>query len=155
MALQKWIIKSQDDVGRVLGNMIGTVIDNWTEGPYQVVVEPYVYARTIPQNNLYWKWMGVVVDWMRSRGSDVANDEDTAKRHASAFFQERFLGTETPKVGKWECDPQLISTKSLSTGDMFSYMEKVHAWCMNAGLTLPVPEESQYKKLRDKNDGQD
>lgn len=153
--MQKWIIKSQDDVGRVLGNMIGTVTDNWLEGPYQVTVEPYIYARTIPQNDLYWLWMGVVVKWLRSRGDKVAKDDKTAKRHASAFFQERFLGTETPEIGRWECQAQLISTKSLGVGEMQNYMEKVNAWCMNAGVTLPVPEESQYKKLRDKNDGQD
>lgn len=149
--MQKWIIKAQSDISKVLSNAGDALAFNWTEGPYQVVIEPYVYARTISQNNLYWKWMECVVGWMRKQGYDIANDNDTAKRHASLFFQKRFLGAEEVKVGRWECEAQVMSTKSLNTAEMFDYMEKVHAWCINAGFTLPVPEDSQFKKLRDKN----
>jgi hypothetical protein len=151
--MQKWIIRSKESIDYVLNSVAETLKHNYLGDVYEVVIQPYVYARTISQNSLYYAWMGKVVQWMRKKGYEVPDDNEKAKEVASMFFKKRFLGTETYKLGRWELEDQVRGTSSLSAGEMYAYMEKVHAWCINAGIRLPLPQDSEFYENRERNDG--
>jgi len=101
-------------------------------------------TRSLNQNGLYWQWMGLQAKHFSKNGSSFDKDD------MHDMMRHKFLGYEDRRIGKTIISNQLKSTTKLSKGEMFEYMEKVDAWSVDMGLRLPIPEESEYKDILDK-----
>ena len=99
--------------------------------------------RSLSQNALYWMWMKEIANFINARkGTDFSDDEIHIK------MKHDFLGYEPErKIGTAVIPVQLKSTKNLTKGDMFHYMQQIDAWAAGISLYLPRPEDSDYEKL--------
>jgi hypothetical protein len=94
-----------------------------------VEIKQKTHRRTISQNSLYWKWIGVIAD-------DTGNDADTLHE----FFKGKFLPPMEKQVGN-EAFLYRTTTK-LPIEDMSAYMTRVQAFAgAELGIMLPQPEE--------------
>ena len=71
-------------------------------------------------------------------------DEEEMK----AIVKYRFLGTESIKAGKIMIENQLRHTSKLKRGEMYHFMEQVNQWCLDLGLNLTVPDDSEFMQIR-------
>ena len=95
-----------------------------------VEIKKKTHRRTISQNSLYWKWIGIIAD-------DTGNDADTVHE----FFKGKFLPPIEKRVGNWVV--QYRTTTKLEIEDMSAYMIRVQAFAgAELGIMLPQPEES-------------
>tara|TARA_R110002020_G_scaffold292877_1_gene508307 strand:- start:1169 stop:1576 length:408 start_codon:yes stop_codon:yes gene_type:complete len=101
-------------------------------------------SRTLNQNGLYWQWMTKMAKYFSDEKKFTKDDIHDLMRH-------KFLGYEDRVINNTVIAHQLKSTTACLTGEMFAYMEKVDAWSADMGCLLPIPEESEYKELLDKN----
>ena len=98
--------------------------------PWDVTVEPHKKKRTLNQNALYHKWVGIIAEYTGHEHDEL---HEALKR---MFLPPRFIdvGGATVEVRR--------STTKLSTQEMSAYMEQVYAMASSTlGLFLPVPEE--------------
>ena len=94
-----------------------------------VEIKQRTHRRTISQNSLYWKWVGIIAD-------DTGNDADTLHE----FFKGKFLPPIEKQVGNWAF--QYRTTTKLEIEDMSAYMTRVQAFAgAELGIMLPLPEE--------------
>ena len=94
-----------------------------------VEIKPRPPRRTISQNSLYWKWVGIIAD-------DTGNDAATLHE----FFKGKFLPPIEKQVGN-EAFLYRTTTK-LPIEDMSAYMSRVQAFAgAELGIMLPLPEE--------------
>jgi hypothetical protein len=59
----------------------------------------------------------------------------------------KFLGTEDIEVSKTTIPAQVRRTSTLDRGEMLYFMEQVEAWCIDLGVKLTKPQNSEYSKL--------
>lgn len=111
--------------------------------PVLVEVAPYKPKRSLPQNNLYWKWLGA----MAKHFSRTAPPFDSEQMHDLCRF--KFLGVENRLIGTTEIKGQLVSTKSLDTHGMSEYMTQVEAWAAEHGCLLPSLACKEYETYRE------
>jgi hypothetical protein len=102
--------------------------------------------RSLSQNALYWQWMTVIADSINKR-----NKTDFKPNEIHIRMKHQFLGYDLgKKIGNIEIPPQLLSTSNLTKGQMFHYMDQIDAYCAELGILLPVPADSVYNELREK-----
>jgi len=136
-----------DDGGRIAQRL--GVIENrlhamwdFTAAAAVVTVKPYVDRRTRAQNNLYWRWLGILA---RDLSSPVARH---TKDDMHDMLRHKYLGYEDVQIGD-ELVSRLISTTRLQKQEMSEYMQKVEAWSTDMGVILPVPADNEYAKYRE------
>ncbi len=103
--------------------------------------------RSINQNDLYWMWLGEIVDQTNAR-----LDEGTTsfiKEEMHEWLCEEFLGYETRTVGRKEITT-LRGTSKLLKGEMYFYMQQVDAFAHSKGFKLTIPDDSEYMKLKER-----
>ena len=140
--MQYWIIKNREDVERVL-----SYIKDWANGydfekPLTLVPKPYTNPRSLSQNALLHKWFQEMADYFSSRGVEI--DAEKAK----SLMKHKFLGTEDIVINKTVIQGQLKQTSKLDKGDMQLFMDLVYNWAVDHGVTLSIPEDSEYMRLR-------
>ncbi len=97
--------------------------------PWSIIVEPYRKKRSLSQNALYWRWIGL-----------VAQETGNANDDVHEAFKAKFCPPRTIKMGDDERD--IRSTAKLTTADMQAYMDAVYAFVTTElGMLLPIPEE--------------
>ena len=114
------------------------------------VVQIKAGGRSLEQNALFHVWCREFAAEQTKRGKTL--NEATVK----IWWKHRFLGVEDVQYGSKVLKDQLRHTDDLSVGEMFHFMEQ--CWEYSAtefGVYLPIPEDSHYKKTREKQNGQD
>lgn len=97
--------------------------------PWQVTIEPKTKKRTLNQNALYWKWVGLIAD-------ATGNDNDDVHEALKA----KFLTPRTIDLGGEQ--REIRSTAKQDKAAMTAFMDKVYAFATSElGLYLPTPEE--------------
>ena len=138
-----WMIDRKNQIDEVLNNFRTWALGNWDwSKPLAFQAKPYEGSRSLSQNALFHVWMKEVRDHFIERTPDVTEE------HWKIFFKTEYLGTETIKAGKIVHENQLRHTSNLKKGEMYEFMEAVNAWCAQRGLTLPVPDSSEFMEIR-------
>tara|TARA_R110000787_G_C13201087_1_gene424047 strand:- start:199 stop:645 length:447 start_codon:yes stop_codon:yes gene_type:complete len=112
-------------------------------------VEIKAGGRSLSQNALYWEWMNHLSEYINDKKGSEFSKDDLHDR-----MRHEYLGYYPPKkIGTVELRERLKTTTNLTTGEMYHYMAQIDAWAANAiGCLLPRPEDSQYAKLKKKNE---
>lgn len=134
---------------RLTVNSIGLLIQGMWKldltKAYRVTIIPWREKRSNDQNSLYWKWMAEL-----AKQAHVNNVKFKGEVWAE-FFKKYYCPEKTVDMPLGE--PSIVkSTTKLDTGEMHHYLNQIQAWCMREGYTLTIPEDSDYKKLLDKQD---
>jgi len=118
-------IENEAQRKRVLGLIEGLNLSK----QWQVTIEPKTKKRSLSQNALYWRWVGIIAD-------ATGNDNDDVHEALKA----KFLTPRTIDIGGEQ--REIRSTAKQDKAGMTEYLNKVYAWATTElGLYLPVPEE--------------
>lgn len=105
--------------------------------------------RSIPQNDTFHMWCAEFAKAQTAKGKTL--DRETAK----LWFKHKFLGYEDVSMGTMKIKDQLRSTADLSMGEYYWFMEQVWEYAAQEfEIFLTIPNESQFKKNREKQNGQ-
>ena len=148
--MQFWLIKSGDDVRKVLADVYTKAMEHDYIKPMRVCFEEFKPTRSLNQNALSHVWYREIAKYLKGKmtwDDGTAFSEDDVKQ----MLKMKYLPTRS-KILKGKEIHVPVDTSNLPAGDMYEYMERVQQWAMDKGLTLPVPEDSQYHKMRLEND---
>jgi len=120
---------------------------------YRVSVKKWRESRTISQNSLLHKWIGELSTYLISSGRKDASPEfcKDLLKHSLLGYEKKIM-TDCVTGEKTEIS-SLRHTSNLDTGEMYHFMCLVDNWCVSIGLMLTVPESSEFKKLKDNENG--
>lgn len=99
------------------------------EKPWVIEIKRKTKKRTLSQNALYHKWVGIFA-------VETGNDHDDMHE----FFKAKWCPVKAIELAGETCE--IRSTKKLNTQEMTAYMDKVYAFIVGEfGILLPLPEE--------------
>ena len=98
--------------------------------PMKMTLAPYKKNRSLEQNALYWKWLGIIAN-------DTGHDADEIHE----FCKQKFLEPIFVEINGETHEARRTTTK-LKVDEMSSYMNRVYAWATSElGILLPLPED--------------
>lgn len=142
MVGQYWIIRAKADLPKVIDNF-KVWAEEW-DYTHPLCIKPskYTNPRSLSQNALLHVWFDTMAKHFSAK-------VDTNAEQMKSLMKYKFLGTEDVVVGKTVIEGQLRQTSKLTKGEMTQFMDQVHEWAADHGVNLPIPEESEYMKLRE------
>ena len=113
-----------------------------TNKVYRVSIKEWRESRSLSQNSLYWKWLGEI-----NKQSPLIIEDSKAK--GSELWHEVFKKYYCPvkNITNREKVLPIKSTKVLDVGEMTFYLSKVESFCIDRGLIITIPENSEYNQL--------
>ena len=102
-------------------------------------------------------WYKAICSYVISKGY-TCFDEDTGEEiplepeDIKLRMKKEILGYKRVRI-KGEVTEKVPKTSKLPKGEMYDYMNKLYHKWFDLGLILPVPEDSDYRKLQDKQNG--
>ncbi len=120
---------------------------------YRLIIKPWREKRSLNQNALSHMWYSEISDWLIRRGKDFASPEwvKDAMKHTYLGYVEREMVDVV--TGQTTAILSLRHTSDLDTGDMHFYLTQVEGWALSLGCKLTVPADSEYMKLKEKQNG--
>ena len=117
---------------------------------YRLIIKPWREKRSLNQNALSHMWYSEISDWLIRRGKDFASPKwvKDAMKHTYLGYVEREMVDVV--TGETTVIRSLRHTSDLDTGDMHFYLTQVEGWALSLGCKLTVPHDSEYQKLKDK-----
>jgi hypothetical protein len=73
---------------------------------------------------------------------------DLTEEKMKTLVKYKFLGTSDLVVGKTIIKDQVRDSSSLDTGEMLEFMDKIQNWCLDLGVQLTCPEDSEFMTLK-------
>ena len=138
-----WRIENKQRIDEVFANLKQHILETWDWAkPLALQVKPYEGKRSLDQNALLHVWIREMVAHFKPARPEL--DEEEMK----SIVKYRFLGTESIKAGKIMIENQLRHTSKLKRGEMYEFMEQVNQWCLDLGLNLTVPDDSEFMQIR-------
>lgn len=133
-------------VGKLLQEQLAT------GKPLRLEVKEWREKRSLSQNALSHMWYTEISEYLVKSGRTDATPE-WVKRN----LKKTYLGYEEVEytdfvTGTKTIELELRHTSDLDTGDMHHFMCQVEGWCAQFGLTLTIPQSSEFQALRDKQD---
>lgn len=110
-------------------------------------------ARSLSQNAISWMWYREISIWLKSKGKDFATDQWVHDAMCHTFLGHEDVMDTDVVTGVSTRRSALRGTSKLDVGEMKLYLDLVYMWCLEKGLLLTVPEDSEYKKLCDQENG--
>ena len=142
MSSQFWLVKNKEQLKEKLNFFSEWVLENWDwEKPLTWKAEAYDPKRTLDQNALMHVWMREIAEHFSVK-MPVTSDE------IKALMKYKFLGTKDIIVGRTVIANQVVETSSLKKGEMMRFMDEVYDWATDHGVRLSNPSDSEYMKLR-------
>ena len=139
-------IKSKGDVEKRLPYLLKRLNDWDYFTPLAIKFERYSDPRTISQNKLFHKWC----DQMSKHF--IKRIETATKENIKMMMKQRFLGTYDIVIGKTVIEGQVKASSKLTKGEMVHFMDNVYHWAKDNGVLLIVPEDSEYQRMKQKQD---
>tara|TARA_R100000951_G_scaffold105730_1_gene99703 strand:- start:950 stop:1393 length:444 start_codon:yes stop_codon:yes gene_type:complete len=140
---QFWLIKDRRQVKERVA-----FFQRWLETEWDfsrpIYWEPKVYRdkRTKSQNALSHAWYRELAEQFTAKGHQI--DEQEMKK----ILKNRFLGVEDVVIQNTVIPGQLKETSKLAPGEMMFYLDQVWHWAADLGITLQIPADSEYMKLK-------
>lgn len=122
-------------------------IEGWDySSPLVLKMEKYQDPRSLSQNDLFHSWCGQMSEHF------IKKIPTATKDNLKMMMKQRFLGTYDIQIGKTSIEGQVKSTASLRKGEMVNFMDQVYHWAVDNKVLLTVPEDSEYQRLKAKQD---
>ena len=141
----------------VLGKFYNMLKDEWDDFPAIIELKAMGDKRSQSQNALSHVWYKVICDHVSAKGYGFIDVDSGEKipftpEDIKDQMKKQILGVQKLRY-KDEIIEKVPNTSKLSKGDMCDYMNKLYQRCLDIGLILPIPEDSEYQKLLDKQNG--
>jgi hypothetical protein len=141
----------------VLGKFYKMLKEEWNDFPAIIELKKMEDKRSLCQNSLAEVWYKVICNDVISKGYHFT-DPDTGEKipftpeDIKYQMKKQILGSQRLEYNG-EIIEKVPETSKLSKGAMVDYMNKLYHRCLDIGLILPIPEDSEYQKLLDKQNG--
>ncbi len=131
--MTKYVIHDRAMAERVASLVAGLDLKK----PWSVEVKRYVKQRTLPANNLYWRWLSII-------GDHLGYDKD----EMHDVMREKFLPVEVVEVcGVRRKKLTSTSDPGFTTADMSAYMDRIDRFAaQELGILLPHPEDQWHEQ---------
>lgn len=110
-------------------NCIGHIQNLPERTVWDVQIREHKSKRSLQQNALYWKWLGIIGDVL---GWDAEDLHESMKQNFIGFDDK-----VDPVTGKVFQVPR--SSKKLGVKKFSEFMDKVYAFAQSENITLPEP----------------
>lgn len=104
---------------------------------YRLIIKPWKEKRSLSQNALMWLWNGDVATAVNLHSSSKLNEEDLHE-----FLKDMFCPAKPVTV--LGVTKMVKSTKLLDTEEMTFYLRRIEVWCIERGIKLRIPANSEY-----------
>ena len=141
----------------ILGKFYNMLKDEWDDFPAIIELKPMGENRSLSQNALSHVWYKAICNHINSKGYGFV-DVDTGEKipftsdDIKLEMKKQILGARRLEY-KGKITEKVPSTSKLSKAEMVDYMNKLYQRCLDIGLILPIPDDSEYQKLLDKQNG--
>jgi hypothetical protein len=159
-------VDSKYHARNILGKFYNMLKEEWDDFPAIIELKPMGEDRSLSQNALCHKWYRIIAQNLNARGvryteyydyeAEDANPDYTPETRdydeelVKEVLKFEVLGTIKIKRSNGKIIEVSKSTSNLSKGETQFYMNRVYEKAYNLGIILPIPEDSQYQKLEDK-----
>lgn len=108
---------------------------------YRLTIKEWRETRSLSQNALMWKWLTEI--------NEQAPLQCDANVSGSEMWHNVFKHYYCPKkvITNGKVNMSVKSTKMLDVGEMTHYLYKIELWCIERGIKLTIPQDSEYYKL--------
>jgi len=138
-----WLIKDPIEVKDRIKAFQAFLEKEWCwDKPVSWQVKEYKPRRSISQNDLFHVWVRDMLRHFKKKGGFTGTEEEL-----KLMVKYKFLGTEDIEVGSTNIPAQVRRTSALDRGEMLYFMQQVEAWCIDLGVKLTKPQQSEYAKL--------
>lgn len=150
--MQFLLVQSRDQKHKRL-DRLGQIIDEWDFNyPLKLEIKKYTNNRSMAQNDMVHMWFRDIAEYLASRGFKI-EDQPINGDDVKLMMKHLFLGYRDIVKGNLVIKDQLVETRKLSTGEMHHFMDQVYDYAQSKGLYLKIPVESEYRKLKDAQNG--
>lgn len=112
-----------------------------TNQPHRIIIKPWKNTRSLSQNNLMWLWNEDILSIVNS-----ISTEKLSKEEMHEYLKDLFCPVKVISVMGEE--RRVKSTKLLNTEEMTFYLRRIEVWCVDRGIKLRIPANSEYHKIR-------
>lgn len=132
-------------------NAITSYLSALTEngGRYRLIIKKWSDKRSINQNSLSHMWYEDITWQINNKLGKEAVTPESVKKD----LKEMFLGYEEKEhtnviTGKTTYTHTLVKTSELDRESMHFYLQQVETWAYQNNLTLRIPNNSEYMKIK-------
>ncbi|MEQ4652318.1 hypothetical protein AB7092_05830 [Providencia rettgeri] len=117
---------------------------------YRIKITEWRELRTIPMNKTWRMWIETTGDWLRARGVVI----DIKNGAGEVVLSKPITNEETHEyfVGHWlgrDENGEREKTRKMDKARMLYMMEKHEEWCIEKGIPIIIPNDSEYMKLKE------
>lgn len=129
-------------------NSLGFVISKLTElirdptKEYRVTIKQWREKRSLSQNSLYWKWLDEI---NKQAPLKISNGNVKGSELWHEVFKRYYCPEKQITNGKVSVISK--STKMLDVGEMTHYLNRIENWCIDRGIKITIPDDSEYSQL--------
>ncbi|WP_391529846.1 recombination protein NinB [Photorhabdus akhurstii] len=112
-----------------------------TKQPHRIIIKPWKNKRSLSQNSLLWMWNSDVSEAVNKYSEIKLSNEEIHE-----YFKDMFCPVKEINVmgeTRW-----VKSTKLLDTEEMTFYLQRIEVWCVEKGIKVRIPENSEYHRRR-------
>ena len=106
---------------------------------YRVSIKEWRESRSLSQNALYWKWLTEI---SKQSNLEIKGSKFKSEELWHEVFKKYYCAEKTITDGK--VNTIVKSTKLLDVGEMTFYLSKIESWCIDRGIKLTIPIDSEY-----------
>lgn len=116
---------------------------------YRIKITEWRDLRTIPMNKTWRMWMETTGEWLRARGvvidikngvGEIVLSKPITNEETHEYFVGHWLGRN--ENGEREKNSKMDKAR------MLYMMEKHEQWCIEKGIPIIIPSNSEYMSLK-------
>ena len=118
------------------------IITSVKDKAYRITIKEWKESRSLSQNALYWCFLAEIDKQhpLSVKGSNFGGSELWHE-----VFKKYYCPSKVITNGKINLETK--STKLLDVGEFTFYLNKIENWCMDRGIKLTIPENSDYARF--------
>jgi hypothetical protein len=109
---------------------------------YRVSIKEWREKRSLSQNSMYWAWLSEI---QKQNPLQVDSGAIEGNELWHEVFKKYFCPVKS--IRNENAVLQTQSTKLLDVGEMTHYLNRIEQWCIDRGIKLTIPADSEYSKL--------
>jgi len=123
---------------------------DYSDHPAALRIERYVDPATRSQENLFHAWVRILANkWCAPKDKKATTEQF---EFTKIFLKNKFLGVASFSFNETSFTDQVKSITKLSKGEMCYFMDQIKEMAGSKGIHLPVPDDSEYFALKQKQD---
>ena len=105
------------------------MVRNCKDGDYALSIEKW--SRTIEQNKLYWKWLGIIGDELGYHKNEIHE-----------VFLDMFSQIKTIRNLEGKPIQKRVRSSEMNVKQMSEYMDQIQQFASENSIILPQPDET-------------